>query len=253
MKICPHCGAENAESSAFCSLCLARFDAAGGSAMNAPSQPPAYTEATAPQPSLYQPVQPPVQPYVSPGDYRALAQEMAQQSPQAAYRDSAYYGAAMQYPGAISSVKAPAYMRQRSSLDVIIMLLSYSFLTYILLFVCRFILSIFLLGAAFGGSEAGLNIGIALIFVSDALLLALGGYIISAKAMHAGKGWLYGLGCVACVVFVWQPLVALIMTLLMTGEVYIPLFTLVGVLFTLFLELPMGALGGWIAEKRYMS
>ena len=242
MKICPHCGAENADSSAFCSLCLARFDAAGEGAMAAP-----------PQPSPHPPEQQPPQPYVSPGDYRALAQEMAQQSPQAAYRDSAYYGAAMQYPGAISSIKAPAYMRQRSSLDVIIMLLSYSFLTYILLFACRFFLSIFLLGAAFGGSEAGLSFAIAMLFISDALVLALGGYIISAKAMHAGRGWLYGLGCVACVVFVWQPMVALILTLLMTGEVYIPLFTLVGMLFTLFLELPMGALGGWIAEKRYMS
>lgn len=238
MVICPHCGAENADGSSFCSLCLARFGASGG------------VSGTAPQ---YQtPQQPQPQPYVSPGDYRALAREMAQ-NPQAGYRDSAYYQAAMQHPGAVSSMKAPSYMRQRSPLHIAIMLLSYSLATYAILFALRFFISLALLGAAFGGSEAGFSFGIILLFISDALVLALGSYAISAKEMHAGKGWLYGVGCAACVIFVWQPLVSMILAFLMTGEIYIPLFTLVGVMVSLFLYLPLGALGGWIAEKRLMG
>jgi hypothetical protein len=205
------------------------------------------------QQSYDNPQQPPQQPYVSPGDYRALTQEMAQRDPQSAYRDTAYYQAAMQHPGAISSVRAPAYMRQRSKLDIVIMLLGYSFLTYCILFLCRLAISMVLLGAAFGGSEAGFTFGIALLFISDAVVLALGGYFVSAKAMHAGKGWLYGAGCAACTIFVWQLVVSIAFTFLMTGDVYVPLFTLAGILFTLFLELPMGALGGWLAEKRYMG
>ncbi len=232
MKMCPHCGAENADNSEYCSLCLARFNAAGST-----------QAAQQPQP----------EPYVSPGDYRALAQEMAQQNPQSGYRDSAYYHAAIQNPGAVSAIKPPAYMRKRSNADIAIMLLSYSFVTYLVLFGSRLLISMFLLGAAFGGSEAGFTFGIALLYIADALVLAMGGYALSAKAMHAGKGWLYGAACAACAVFIWQPLLSLIIVFLITGEAYIPIFNLVGILFTLFLELPMGALGGWIAEKRLMG
>jgi len=159
----------------------------------------------------------------------------------------------MQHPGAVSSMRLPDLVPQKRGLDIAIMLLSYSFLTFIVLFLCRYLLSIFLLGAAFGGSEAGFSVGVAMLFIADALVLALGGYLISGKAMHRGRGWIYGAGCAACTVFIWQPLTSLILVLVLTGEVFIPLFTLAGLLFTLFLELPMGALGGWIAEKRYMG
>jgi hypothetical protein len=158
----------------------------------------------------------------------------------------------MQHPGAVSSVQAPT-LAPRSNLDIIIMLLSYSLITFMVLFLCRLLVGVFLLGAAFGGSEAGFSIGIAILFITDALVLAVGGYMISAKAMQGGRGWLFGVGCAACVVFLWQPLASIALTLLLTGEVYLPLFTLAGILFTLFLELPMGALGGWLAEKRLMG
>ena len=90
-------------------------------------------------------------------------------------------------------------------------------------------------------------------YIADALVLAMCGYAVAAKAMHAGKGWLYGAGCAACVVLIWQPLISLIIVFLITGEAYIPIFDLAGIMFTLFLEIPMGALGGWIAEKRLMG
>jgi hypothetical protein len=245
VKVCPHCGAENAETSEFCSLCLASFamrsDVGGGTAQGG-------SQGTYPDPG-----QQPAQPYVSPGDYRALAQEMSQPQARPPSQGSAYYGAAMQHPEAIPSMRLPALAPRISTTDIAIMLLSFSLVTYIVLFSARFLLSIFLLGAAFGGSDAGFTIGIALLFIADALILAVGGYAISSRAMQRGRGWLFGAGCAACVVLIWQPLASLVFSLILSGDVYIPLFTLVGILFTVFLELPMGALGGWIAEKRLMS
>jgi hypothetical protein len=284
--ICPHCGAENADKSAYCSLCLARFGSSEGVSDAIPRQdyPPPQQAAQQPQPYVspgdyralaqetaeqntpggygdtspqqqypdpQQAAQQP-QPYVSPGDYRALAQEMAQQ-PQAGYRDTAYYQAAMQHPDAISRVKAPLYMRQRSMLDIAIMVLVYSLATFSIIFVLGIVISMWQFGAAFGGSEDGFSFGIMLMYILEALVIALGGYAISAKAMHAGKGWLYGAGCAACTLFVWQPAVFMVIIFLMTGEVYVPLFSLIGILFAVFLFLPMGALGGWFAEKRYVG
>jgi hypothetical protein len=241
VKVCPHCGAENADGSEFCSLCLAAFNSGGGVAQG--GDPSSYPNAG----------QQPTQPYVSPGDYRALAQEIYQQPSRPNSPGSSYYGAAMEHPETVSSMRLPALSPRMSNLDMAIMLLSYSLVTYIVLFSSRLLLSIFLLGAAFGGSEAGFSIGVALLFISDALILAIGGYAISARAMQRGRGWLFGAGCTACVVFFWQPLASLILTLIVSGEVYIPLFTIAGILVTVFLELPMGALGGWIAEKRLMG
>jgi hypothetical protein len=124
---------------------------------------------------------------------------------------------------------------------------------YLAVFAVRFAIGMFLLGAAFGGSEAGFNFGIAMIYLADAVLLTLSGYVISAKAMERDRGWIYGLACVAAIIFFWQPLVGFLMTLFMTGEVYVPIFTLLGIMTAIFLGLPLGALGGWIAEKRYMG
>ncbi len=243
--VCPHCGAENAEGSAFCSLCLAGLAAGNGNGAasahgNGAGPRDAGTQAAA-------------QPYVSPGDYRALAQEMAQQPGGYVYDAPPSHGAAALHGGGYSGMRLTALTPRIGKTEVAIMLLSYSFLTFLVLFVLRFLIGILLLGAAFGGSEAGFNIGVALLFISDALVLAVGGYTISSRAMQRGRGWMFGTGCAACVVFLWQPLVSLVLILVMTGEVYVPLFTLAGLLFTLFLELPMGALGGWFAEKRLIG
>lgn len=246
MMDCPHCGAENADGSEFCTLCLAVFKPRDPSAA-------ATVQGVDMQAHPGNP-QPPGQTYVSPGDYRAYAQEMAQQppqySPQSSHQASAYSDAAMQRPGAVSSMRLPAEGAHKDKLNIALMLLSYSLLTFFALFASRFLVGIILMGAAFGGSEAGFSIGMAVLFISDALILAAAGYLISSKVRHGGWGWLYGAGCAACTIFIWQPLASLVLMLLLTGEVYVPLFTLIGILFALFLELPMGALGGWLAEKR---
>jgi hypothetical protein len=246
MVSCPHCGAENADGSEFCTLCLALFKPRDLSASATLQVADAPAHPDNPQRSG--------QTYISPGDYRAYAQEVAQQppqySPQSTYQASAYGGAVMQRPGAVSSMGLPVVGAHKDKLNIALMLLSYSLLTFFALFMSRFLVGIILMGAAFGDSDAGFSIGMAILFISDALILAVAGYLISAKAGHRGWGWLYGAGCAACTIFIWQPLASLVLMLLLTGEVFIPLFTLVGILFTLFLELPMGALGGWLAEKR---
>jgi hypothetical protein len=241
MVSCPHCGAENADGSEFCTLCLAVFGPSEPSTPVVAQEAVAMAQADGPLPTG--------QAYVSPGDYRAYAQEMAQQAPQSSYRAAGYYGTTPQRNGS-ASMRLPAPGLRMGKMDIAVLMLTYSFLTFLTLFAFRFILSIALMGAAFGGSDAGFNIGIAVLFISDALILAAGGAIISAKVRQVGRGWLIGAGCAACTIFLWQSLASLVIMLLLTGEVYVPLFTLVGILFALFLEIPMGALGGWLAEKR---
>ncbi|MEW6554998.1 MAG: zinc ribbon domain-containing protein [Actinomycetota bacterium] len=242
MISCPHCGAENADGSEFCTLCLATFRPRGAPSVGAGQQ-------TAPTPAAAG-TQPPAQAYVSPGDYRAYAQEAARQAPQPSFGGAGHYVPAAQRGGAAGAIVPAARGLSMGKTDLALLLLAYSFLTFLTLFASRFIISIALLGAAFGGSEAGFSIGVAVLFISDALILAAGGMMASAKARQVGWGWMVGAGCAACTVLLWQPLASLALILLFTGEVYVPLFTLVGVLVALFLEIPMGALGGWIAEKR---
>ncbi len=239
MRICPHCGAENPEGSSFCSLCLAMFatDASPGRAVDTPAGPP----PSAP---------PPPEEYVSPGDYRALAQEMAQGA--GPYGD-AYRAAAMSHPGAMAAAPPPAWARKRSGTDIALLVLKYSLLSYILLFTVNFLIGLVIFGAAFGGSESGFDFGVGMLYLADAAVLVLTGYWASAKAMHAGRGWVYGAACVAAVVFFWEPLISLIIVLLISGEFFVPVFKLSGILIALFLYIPLGALGGWVAEKRYMG
>ncbi len=238
MLLCPYCGAENPDGSAFCSLCLSRFVA---------STPPPSGEAMAPR---QMPEAPQQSQYVSPGDYRALAQEMARQ-PQT--HGAAYRVAAISHPGAIASAPAPSWARKRGRSDVVLLVLKYSLLAYILLFAVNFIIGLFIFGAAFGGSESGFNFGIGMLYLADAAVLVLTGYYASMKAMHAGKGWAYGAACVAAVVFFWEPLISLAIVFFISGKFFVPIFNLVGILVTVFLYLPLGALGGWVAEKRYMG
>ena len=256
MIICPHCGAENPDTSAFCSLCLARFTTDSGQAVPPGAQKPPPRHIPSPPAAQYTPAQAGPR-YVSPGDYAALRREMSQgwnaaQNAQS-YRDSAYYQAAMQHPGSMTAVKAPPWAGKRSITSIVLLVLSYSFLMYLLNFTVNFLISLFILGAAFGGSEAGFSLGVGVLYAADALILVLSGFLISAKAMDRGKGWMYGVACVAAIVFVWEPLIAFIASLFMTGRVFVPIFNLAGILIALFLYLPLGALGGWLAEKRYMG
>ena len=238
MVICPQCGAENPDGSTFCSLCLARFGAVSGDAREAAARETA-------------PPHPPAGEYVSPGDYRALTQEMGQGA--RGYQGDAFRGAAMSHPGAVAGVAMPSWARKRTGTDIVLLVLKYSISAYLLLFMVNFLIGLFIFGAAFGGSESGFNFGVGMLYLADAVILILSGYWTSRQAMHAGKGWLYGLSCVAAVVFFWEPLISLIIVLLISGEFFVPVFNLAGILIALFLYLPLGALGGWMAEKRYMG
>ena len=251
MKVCPHCGAENVEGSSFCSLCLARFETAGKAATAA--VPPSPVAPDAPVYATQAATMPDASGYVTPGDYRALAQEIYQEGAYPPGRDSAFDQAARERPGSISAVPLPARMARKSVADIVLMVLLYSFLSYLLLFAVNLVGAMILVGAAFGGSEAGWSVGVGILYALDALALILSGYWISAKAMEAGRGWLYGLACVATVVFFWGPAIALFFMLFITGRLFTPVFDLVGLMVSIFLYLPLGALGGWIAEKRYMG
>ena len=138
-------------------------------------------------------------------------------------------------------------------MDIALLVLKYSFGSYLLLFVVNFLIGLFIFGAAFGGSESGFTFGVGMLYLADAVVLILSGYWASRQAMHAGRGWVYGLSTVAAVVFFWEPLISIIIVLLISGEFFVPIFNLAGILVAVFLYLPLGALGGWAAEKRYIG
>jgi len=191
--------------------------------------------------------------YVSPGDYHALQSEIRQPQNPGLNRDSAYYQAAMQNPGSIHAAPAPAWLRKRSASEILLLILKHSFIMFILLVVVSFLLSIIIVGAAFGGSVSGMGIGLALLYGAETFILIFAGYRISSEAMEEGKGWMYGAACVAAIIFVWQPIFVFIISLFLTGRVLAPVFDPVGLMLSIFLWIPLGALGGWIAEKRYFG
>jgi hypothetical protein len=245
---CPHCGADNADSSTFCSLCLGKFTGGGpqpGAAQANPASAGSYSGN--PQMAAAEPSQ-----YVSPGDFHSLAREMyANPGPTVQGQPpAAYYQATISHPGAIGAARPPRIGEKISPGYAIILVLGRSFLAYLLLFGVNFLIGLFLLGAAFGGSETGLSFGVAMMYAAQALVLVLAGYMVSSTAMEAGRGWLYGLACVAAVIFFWEPLTAMVVALFMTGRMFVPIFNIVGVMIAVFLYLPLGALGGWIADKR---
>lgn len=257
MPICRYCGAENAAGSAFCSLCLARFVPDGADDAVPPQSHSALARARPADDQGTAQAQPsPREAYVSPGDYAALQEEMkaAQQagSGVAGFRDTAFYQAAVANPGAMGAVQAPAARGGRGIGGTAVLILLYSLWMYLIMLAANFVLSIIALGAAFGGGTAGLSFGIGLMLAADALLLIAAGYWISAKAMERGRGWMYGMACAGAVTLVWQPLVALVLRAF-TGGIYTPIFNMYGIFITVFLYLPLGALGGWIAEKRTLG
>ena len=239
---CPHCGADNPENSSFCSLCLGRFSSASQNETAPADTTPAM------------PIAPPQQQYVSPGDYHSLAQEIYSNPALAASgKNSAYHQAAMSHPGSMGGVNAPRIGAKMSAGHIVILVLGRSFLAFLLLFGVNFLIALFLLGAAFGGSTSGISLGVGMIYAATALVLVLSGYWIASIARDPGKGWLYGIACVAMVTFFWQPAVALLFALFITGRIFVPIFNVLGIMISVFLYLPLGALGGWIADKRYFG
>jgi hypothetical protein len=254
---CPQCGAENPDGSTFCSLCLTIFPSlAWGNISQSVAVPPSSQQVIpTPQPVQTAPISQPS--YVSPSDYHALAREMYQSPyppmpPGSSYGNTPYYQAAMGYPGVGSAVPPPPLVSKKSVGGIIGLILKHSFLMFLLLFgVWTAIGSIFYQSNL---SESQTSWGIArfLTIGLTVLVLILAGYRISMEAHEPGKGWIYGTVCVAMIMMVWLTLFFFLIVLALTRKTFILIFEPVILLMTIFLYLPMGALGGWIAERRYM-
>lgn len=211
-------------------------------------RPPAVPPASA------TPASPAAPSYVSPADFHAVAREANAGGRVAAGGKAVAHGGRVTDARTLAAAPLPRALSRRSTTDIVLLVLKNSLLVFVLLFVASFCISLFLVGAIFSGSESGFYIGLGLQFAAEALLIIWGGYRTSMEAMERNRGWMYGVGCVAGVVFFWQPLVAFILSLFLTGRPILPqTFSLVGIMVVILLLLPLGALGGWLAEKRYMG
>lgn len=133
-------------------------------------------------------------------------------------------------------------------------MLKHSLVVFMFLVAAGFVFGFLLVGTLLSGSEANFYVALGVVYTAEAALLIWGGYRISSEAMEKGNGWIYGASCVAAVVFFWQPLVSFLLKIMISERVVVPqTFTPLGILVALFLLLPLGALGGWMAEKRYMG
>ncbi len=242
MPPCPYCGADNPEDAAFCSLCLVDL-----------TKRPTPDTTPVPPPGGEEPNRTVGEglgsgTYVSPADFRSVAGEIVK---------GAGGFAEETVPAHRTPIARADDMRaagRRKGAETVLLVLKHSLLVFLLFLIAGFILSFLILGAAYGGSFSGLSIGLGISYAVEALLLIWGGYRIAVEAMERGRSWMYGMACVAMVVFLWQPLFALLFGFLFTGRTVLPqTFSLLGILVAVLLFLPLGALGGWIAERRYMG
>ena len=194
--------------------------------------------------------------YVSPGDYHALQGEMRRSGNPALNRDSSYYQAAMQNPGSIHAAPAPAWMARRSTSDIILLVLKHSLIMFFVLIATQFLVGILAsaigMGSIMQGSMSGVWIAFAMMVVAELAVIIWAGYRISSEAMERDRGWMYGAACVAAMIFVWQALVSLIFKLI-GFQAVLYVFEPVFLMLAIFLYIPLGAFGGWIAERRYMG
>lgn len=242
MPPCPYCGAENPDGSAFCSLCLGIL---GKGTASGP-----YTTATSGRVEAARTAGEGLGSgtYVSPGDFRSVAREGAEER-----------GGPLENTVPPRRIAAPKSIgtrtaRRRGGTEAALLVLKHSLIVFFILLLVSFLLSFLILGAIYEGGTSGLSIGLGISYALEAILLIWGGYRIAAEAMERGRSWMYGMACVAGVIFFWQPLFALVLRLLITGRMVLPqTFSPLGALMAVFLFLPLGALGGWIAEKRYLG
>lgn len=173
--------------------------------------------------------------YSYPGDFRALSREESS------------------IPASHMPVSRPTFQRQKSTSTRILLVLKHSFVVFMFLVAAGFVIGFLLVGTLLSSSDANFYVALGVVYTSEVALLIWGGYRISSEAMEKGNGWIYGASCVAAVVFLWQPLVSFLLKMIGSERVLVPqTFTPLGILAALFLFLPLGALGGWLAEKRYM-
>jgi len=64
---------------------------------------------------------------------------------------------------------------------------------------------------------------------------------------------MYGAACVALIELLWLPLFIFLLIFVLSGEPVFPMIDVVGLFLIIFLYIPLGALGGWFAERRYMG
>jgi hypothetical protein len=191
--------------------------------------------------------------YVSPGDYHALQSEMRQPQNPGLNRDSAYYQAAMQNPGSVHAAQVPIWLQKRSTSDRVLIVAKYSFLIALMLFGITILLSFILVGAALSGSLTSWNLANFLVIGVQLFILIWAGYITSYNAMERGRGWMYGAACVAAIELLWLPLLFFMFIFILSGEPVLPMIDIVSLFLVIFLYIPLGALGGWLAERRYMG
>ncbi len=258
MIVCNHCGAENPEGSAFCSLCLARF---------MPIVPDARPERTGKDPSVSalgqttiysDAVHPPAQRaydgeaaharerYVSPSDYHSVLG-----SPASKFHDGDYQNGGYR-PSPVTPVTQAEAVKNGILVTLLLSLL-YSFFVLCVVFLSGFLVGPLIFAIAGGVSRASLESGITLAYflvvAYQMAILFFAGYFASRSAKEKGRGWLYGALCVALYIFFWEPLV----NLFFSGSIITDTYSLRGIFVALVLMLPMGAFGGWVAERRYMK
>lgn len=237
MRDCPYCGAENPDTASFCSLCLAGLGPSRAETAAGPSGTGVSAEAPGSRP--------PEPAYVSPADFHAAAEEWKNREHERAVgiRAGSTRALARDIPAARTGKRPWAKMISAA--------LKNSLLALLVLVAVSSLISVFVVRSLLSGSETALGIGLGLQFAAEAFILVWGGYRAAAEAAGRGEGWLYGALCVAALVFFWQPLIAFVLDLLVTGRALLPqTFSLVGIMVVVFLFLPLGALGGWLAERR---
>jgi zinc-ribbon domain len=227
---CPHCGAENADRSSFCSLCLGRF--------SLPDRPGAMKAGQSPQMQA-----PPPQQYVSPGDYRSLANDMYR-NPTPTYAPINNYV----FPGTPLAVPV-----ERTGGKAVLLLIKHSLLWFLVLL--GFLIGVGGIISSLEHSGMGDNLtawGLTRIILIGVMVLTFitAGYRIADEAREPKKGWIYGLACVSVITIVWLTLFLYLILLWLAHASYIWLTDLSNLLTIFFLYLPLGALGGWIADKR---
>lgn len=182
--------------------------------------------------------------YVSTGDHHALAHgqttEEAEDNSRA--RTVAY--------------RMPTVEGKRSAGNMAVPVLRHSLAGFLLLIAARW-LSRWLGGAVagrslLGGSMSEAWIGCLIIVIAKLAVVTRTGYRVSPDTGESGKGWIYGPGCVAPMIFAWQGLPVLILELA-GARALASMFNFVLMPVASLPYLPMGARGGWIAEKSYVG
>jgi hypothetical protein len=158
-------------------------------------------------------------------------------------------------PGEVLSVAPlPPGVTRRDRARIAISILKNSFFLLILSIAVGFILGILVVGLVINNPDSGVWLATALIIAAQAMLLFWGGFRTSREILERGKGWLYGMACVAVLIFFWQPLFALFISLVLSDRLVLPqTYSLEIIFVAIFLYLPLGAFGGWAAEKRYLG